>query len=552
MHRCLALLLALVFLFPFSSQAQDRPTLTPPDALTFMRAAPDIIRIDDETPQEVEYSTSSDIYHLIGEEFALRYDDVDLIQFSFDDLITFQRVVGIGANPAIPIDSDGWVLALFEAYLQENRITDLSQKIAPEDFYIRPMRVNFSLQHKDEYLLFIRDFMRSTFYILWADGQFYRVPIPIVNPAYPWWPDGEADFSVPSVLDLDSDGDDEVVITSEGFSWWSWCSAVYVLDWQDNQVVSRSELLLSTCTWAAGGQAVLPFSIDLTSPQNLRMIVPDYDGWGCETVQIDRLDMMGDRLKRSFVQANTVWCQVSAAAEAIEQRRYEAAADLYKDAATQVQGEMKVYLQARAALALMLAGKTEQTLIILNNTPTSGQMGELIMDLNSAYPDPAAMCQVAFDFFDARNPHGEEALDHQALDYPWTPPNFYFGTPYFPRDFPYPSPARAGCDPTIFVNHAKSNQPKNYDARYYAAWDAIFGFGGLANERKWSQTLEHIDYLLEQTDDHPELNVLDLQYRRALVLEQLGREDEAAEAYAAIYEAAPESALGMLAALHFE
>lgn len=41
-------------------------------------------------------------------------------------------------------------------------------------------------------------------------------------------------------------------------------------------------------------------------------------------------------------------------------------------------------------------------------------------------------------------------------------------------------------------------------------------------------------------------------YYRALALEALGRDDEALEVYVAIYQAAPESAWGMLAALHLE
>jgi hypothetical protein len=540
MRRRLApLLLALLFLFPFASQAQDQPTLTPPDALTFIRAV-------------VENSFSLDLYHLIAEEFALRYSELDMAGLPFDDMVAFNRGMGIGPEPTLPIDAQTWLLAFLESGLREAQITDLSQKVSLEYFSIRPLHVNFTLQHEHEYLLLVEDFMGSIFYVLWADSQLYAVPIPIMNPVRPWWPDGGADFSVPRVVDLDSDGDDEVVITSAGYSWWSWCEGVYVLDWQDNQVVSRSGSFLSTCAWANGGQPVVPFSIDLTSPQNMQMVVPDYDGWACETVQIDRLDMLADHLKRSYVQANTIWCQLSEAAEAVEQGHYEAAAALYKDAATNVDGEMQVYLQARAALAVMLAGNMDQALTILNNTPTSGQMGEMIVGLSNAYPDPAAMCQVAFDFFDARNPHGLDGLEDQALDYPWTPPHFYFGSSYFPRDFPYPSPARAGCDPTVFGNYLKVDQPKYYDSRYRAAWNAIFGFGGLAYETKWSQALDQIDYLLEQTDRHPELDVLELQYRRALVLEQLGREDEAAAAYAAIYEAAPASSLGMLAALHFE
>lgn len=51
------------------------------------------------------------------------------------------------------------------------------------------------------------------------------------------------------------------------------------------------------------------------------------------------------------------------------------------------------------------------------------------------------------------------------------------------------------------------------------------------------------------TDD---LGSVQLQYYRALALEALGRDDAALAEYVSIYEGAPESAWGMLAALHFE
>jgi len=48
------------------------------------------------------------------------------------------------------------------------------------------------------------------------------------------------------------------------------------------------------------------------------------------------------------------------------------------------------------------------------------------------------------------------------------------------------------------------------------------------------------------------LGSIQLQYYRALALEALGRDDAALAAYVKVYEGVPESAWGMLAALHFE
>ncbi|MBZ0310371.1 MAG: hypothetical protein K8I82_30195 [Anaerolineae bacterium] len=47
-------------------------------------------------------------------------------------------------------------------------------------------------------------------------------------------------------------------------------------------------------------------------------------------------------------------------------------------------------------------------------------------------------------------------------------------------------------------------------------------------------------------------NPFHLQYWKALILQAANRPDEALAEYVTIYEAAPESAWGMLAALHIE
>lgn len=68
----------------------------------------------------------------------------------------------------------------------------------------------------------------------------------------------------------------------------------------------------------------------------------------------------------------------------------------------------------------------------------------------------------------------------------------------------------------------------------------------------FSETLEDADSLLERTTDIESDELSAARYYRALALEALGRTDEALAEYIAIYEAAPESAWGMLAALHLE
>jgi hypothetical protein len=60
------------------------------------------------------------------------------------------------------------------------------------------------------------------------------------------------------------------------------------------------------------------------------------------------------------------------------------------------------------------------------------------------------------------------------------------------------------------------------------------------------------DELLTPDNEEAYNNQLGDHYLRALALEALGRDDEALAEYVTIYEAAPESAWGMLARLHLK
>lgn len=79
----------------------------------------------------------------------------------------------------------------------------------------------------------------------------------------------------------------------------------------------------------------------------------------------------------------------------------------------------------------------------------------------------------------------------------------------------------------------------------------IYGFCGSLDYP--AEALALIDVVLSgpQATTSPQV-VKAFTYYRALALEVLGRDDEALALYVSLYEAAPESAWGMLAALHFE
>ncbi|MBN1285417.1 MAG: tetratricopeptide repeat protein [Anaerolineae bacterium] len=69
---------------------------------------------------------------------------------------------------------------------------------------------------------------------------------------------------------------------------------------------------------------------------------------------------------------------------------------------------------------------------------------------------------------------------------------------------------------------------------------------------EFEDALAALDDVLSREDDIDPGDLLKFRYERALMVEALGREDEALAAYVALYTDAPESAWGILARLHLE
>ena len=82
-------------------------------------------------------------------------------------------------------------------------------------------------------------------------------------------------------------------------------------------------------------------------------------------------------------------------------------------------------------------------------------------------------------------------------------------------------------------------------------YSAAYGYCGFA--QTGTDALAMFDATLANPPEDAEpLFLTAIHYYRALTLEELDRSEEALAEYVAIYEGAPESAWGMLAALHFE
>jgi hypothetical protein len=105
--------------------------------------------------------------------------------------------------------------------------------------------------------------------------------------------------------------------------------------------------------------------------------------------------------------------------------------------------------------------------------------------------------------------------------------------------------------PAVYGWNSDSRQ---YDIEYLPVEEPAADTPDLRTYMRKQQASEALA-ITEQELTQPDLSDHDrgrLQYYRAQALEMLDRPDEALAEYVAIYEAAPDSAWGMLATLHLE
>jgi tetratricopeptide (TPR) repeat protein len=317
------------------------------------------------------------------------------------------------------------------------------------------------------------------------------------------------------------------------------------MDWQNGELVDRAGDLFNYCLpMAQLDTASIEF--DDSQPDAIQMIETQVDGWNCQRVRTDTLNLIDDTLDAAIVYADTVWCRLREAGAAFDEADYRTAAELYREVISKFDGQMAQYLEARLALAYALNGQLDAAQATLDSVEPDGQMGDLILRLQAVSDQSQAMCRAAYDFFAETN-RREDVWENP---YDWTPENFHFGhDPDDPRNFPLPIPSQAGCD---YQQTIESVSTQNLVA------DTMPDLGGFVHNGaylrlmrgEYYEALSQIDSLLASPET--ENDALQLTYWRALTLELMRRTDEALAEYVTIYDAAPESAWGMLAALHFE
>lgn len=571
MRKFVFLNLMLLLLMTLSVRAQDRNyQLSELSVEDYIRGTSSVVnqftdhydKIFLAISQEYNFrygSTDRNIFIAISQEYNLRYGSIDLTDISLDSLIDFQSSIGIGVDIWLVIDEREWFEAILELGLRELESDVLPTEFSIGNFDILSTEVDFDGNNQSEYLLEIYDdFSGRQFYALVAYDDVQLLPIPMVG----LYGDvvtrrlaASGQLRVVRLEDIDGDGGNEIIIEGSGYGYWADCGDLYVVDWQDGELVNRTEGMFNYCLPMAQFNTA-DIEIITDSTETIQMIETRVDGWNCQRIRTDTLNLNAYSLDSTTIYAETSWCDLREAANAFTEQDYELAANIYTSINAEFDEQTTQYIDARLALSYAMNNQLADAHAILNNIEPSGQMGDLIVRLKAVSNQPVEMCRVAYDFFVEINATRSDPL---ANPYTWTPPNFNFGMEAGdPRYHPLPEPSEAGCDyqevliiePTeIPTEIPLLSLPLDIQLTHFVQSTI---YSNLADEN-YENTLMQIDSFLELADADGSLgSKQQLQYWRAVTLELMGRQNEALAEYISIYETYPDSTWAMLAAVHFE
>ncbi|MEQ8671820.1 MAG: hypothetical protein RLP44_05090 [Aggregatilineales bacterium] len=551
MRKLILLTLLLLIAVTLPARADDDDyRLREPDAEAYMRTVPAVI---EQAFTEGDSYFYGSLRKIVAQEFSLRYATTNLTNLPFSALEAFQTSVAIGPDIHLPIDVSSWFEAMLTAGLRESQMSNLPDEFTIGNFDVISTPVDFDGNGVEEHLLEVHDtWSMRQFYVLLDNENIQLLPLPIVgllDDAVTRGMSESGHLAVIDIVDLDGDGGDDIIFEGDGYGYWASCGDLYFVTHENGELVNRAGDLFGYCIpMAQNNTASVEFETE--NPENIQMVYTWLDGWNCQITRIDTLNMLEDTLDSTTTYDNSVWCDLREAGNAFISYDYEVAVEIYARVLPEFDGQMAQYLVARLVLSYALNGQLEEVQTTLDMIEPSGQMGELVMRLQAGSDQPEAMCQTAYDFFSEIN---RATPDEYTNPYEWTPQNFFFGHENTdPRYFPLPDPKQAGCDyrpvmgiePTAFP----TSETRIPDVYRFVAFDAY----QYARRENYQSLLADIELIFAQ----PEALYADyspyLAYWRALALESLNRPDEALAEYVAIYEAAPESAWGMLAALHFE
>jgi len=577
--RAFCVLLAVLILGVGVQAQDDDYRLRVPTISEYIAGIPDF----EQTDQELLFSNRiADAVEAAELEFLHRYEDsADFSELNnaFNKLKT-PMFFAPTLDPMPVINYNQWIVRIIQAWLNENSTDlDTTSEFIFLDYSVNVSQRDFNNDGQHEWVLNVtKDADRAeyrNYVVVVSENNVYRtLEVPV-----PWRADGYSMESEPggwfeelSFGDINGDNLSEWLfqLTTEyvGPGYSLIYRYVYVVGWRGNQLVSL---------------AIVddPVFRDLDGDGIDELVATDekVDNWGCGIRAMTVIRWNGTRYEWQPYQEQ-LNCLARYAEEAMWNGDFATAVEFYNEFIQQHQAEFDLYItcaafcgpgrdvvifkyfQARRIIAYTLLGQSEHAQTLLNalkNMPEISDFSRALLDVNTINAE--TLCMAAYNYF-AEDFHPELENYSEESIYGFLPGRiiedisgqdlYYAGT--------HIDPNRAGCDirllgdeptpiPTLTPTPYPTYPPPTPDTRpQNERWLSMQYVEAAYQTGDYELTLT----IASQAVPRDEFDRLKWGYYRALALEALNRPDEALAEYIEIFQAAPESVWGQLAALHLE
>ncbi len=599
--------LALLFLVvTSSSSAEDSYRLRVPDVEEYLTT----IAILDETRIDDTYLVLA-LYNTL----FWRYPNFHQTA-SFDLLrnasLVFRNYYSLSLSIFLDeLTQANWNEWMVNAWLRENpQALNAADEIEFSNFRIGITRADLSGNGNNELLLEVREIRWET-----SDGyqSFNYVGYWILQPTLEgyhhilsplrWYSgvryggsDGRTGIVHTLMIDdVNADGLNEWVVLEGNYfhRGFGECRRMRVLAWRDNSLFDLIDGRLSYCTGSSSMMEEISPNAEYTLTETeISQSHHRFDSWWCFWEQTTVFTWTGEYYTHQSTRQDfedTFNCALRYAEEAMRSGDFENAiiayehalllpdilregTERYLDWQRRLNEEQRQYARLRLAIAYALTDQWEMALELVAEL-RSEQPASLLMErlfgaldqVNTSTELCMAVHEVFADLREDNNAWGRwdnftDMFIHERVE------DIRLRSDNFP-----PDPSRAGCDP-IYVQDTDLPSEPTPDAVDEAeiitdppfimdrgnfhcgtTGELFCGFYEASHELalEMIEALQPEDFEREAGDGWGNFEFA-VGYRRALALEALGRGDEALAEYVAIHEAVPESAWGILAALHFE
>ncbi len=572
-----------------TAQVNPEPTVKSPSLDDFLAAAHGALSIANDD------GVRSDVVDVAEAEFIKRYLPTATYAERRRAFETLQVEFGYPPVRYPQIDPDQWIAWILDAWLAENPVDlDALTELRFDDFDATITQQDFNGDGQHDWLLDLTKGIspdhfeyRNWMVVTREDGKYRAVTVP----SWPGW-DNSWDFPTAyseqphtiKFVDVTGDGIPEWFIGRAVSPWGNIPGQTYqelVLSWLDGHLVNVM----------SSSNEVQMANLDSDPAQEFYTQAQQYDSWGCTTNTQTIYDWNGTefaQLNQPIIQKKG--CEARQAEEAMWRGDFQTAVQNYNtflaanrqsytdyndclsrgmDDCGDIEGSDYIaiynYFLSRRVIAYALLGEKPEvaaSLDALQEVRYRDGLGLAMLAANSA--DPEKLCLAAYNFF--AKPHVQYGEFSSTLGV-FTPGAVYEDvgvgrrSPVFFSGYRY-DPIKAGCDIRIFEPQSSATPtplPSASPGSTYTPYPtpnadqillqkdpSTYFRNGDYTTALW--IAEHANQRRYIPPDEP----FKMQYWRALSLEALGRNAEAAAAYDQLAEMAAGTAWAGLADLHLE